>query len=78
MWVEDITTYRDLDPNNRNIRCGAYNFVCGKDVLFAASIEVVYQMRCTLFHGELVPTKDAVLCYEPAYRLVRRFLECVS
>jgi hypothetical protein len=77
-WIEDITTYVDQDPNNRNIRCGAYNFMCGRDVLFAASVEIVYQMRCTLFHGELVPTKDSVLCYEPAYRLVRRFLECVS
>jgi hypothetical protein len=77
-WVENLTSYKDLDPNTREIKCGAFGFWCGKDALFAGALEVLYQMRCTLFHGELVPTKGAVLCYEPAYRLVRRFLECVS
>jgi hypothetical protein len=46
-------------------------------VLFAGMVEVLYEMRCTLFHGELAPTKEAVVCYEPAFRLVRRFLDCV-
>jgi hypothetical protein len=77
-WVENLTTYKDPDVNNREIKCGAFSFLCGKDALFAGVVEVLYQMRNTLFHGELVPTRGAVLCYEPAYRLVRRFLESVS
>jgi hypothetical protein len=77
-WIENLTTHRDHDPNTREIKCGAYPFFGGKDALFAGIVEVLYQMRNTLFHGELVPTKDAIACYEPAYRLVRRFLECVS
>jgi hypothetical protein len=77
-WIEDLTTYRDLDPNTREIKCGAFSFLCGKDALFAGVVEIIYQMRCTLFHGELIPAQGAVLCYEPAYRLVRRFLECVA
>lgn len=77
-WIENLTTYKDGDLNTREIKCGAFSFNCGKDALFAGIMEVLYQMRCILFHGELVPTKDAVLCYEPAYRLVRRFLECVT
>lgn len=78
VWIGDLTTYQDLDPNAREIRCGAYAFKCGKDALFAGVVEIVYQMRCTLFHGELIPTKDATSCYEPAFRIVRRFLECVT
>ena len=77
-WIENLTTYKDLDPNTREIRCGGFSFWCGKDALFAGVVEIVYQMRCTLFHGELVPTKGAILCYEPAYKLVKRFLECVT
>lgn len=77
LWICDLTTYQDEDPNSREIRCGAYSFRCGKEALFAGVVEAIYQMRCTLFHGELVPTKDAVACYEPAFRIVRRFIECV-
>lgn len=60
------------------ISCGSYNFFCEREELFAAVIEVIYLMRCHLFHGELAPTKQATECYEPAYRIVRRFLDCVS
>ena len=77
-FIFDSTTHKDLDPNTREIKCGAYGFNCGKEALFAGVVETVYQMRCTLFHGELIPTKDAVSCYEPAFRIVRRFLECVT
>lgn len=77
-WIENLAVYQDLDPNTREIKCGAYPFSCGRDSLFAGVVEVLYQMRNTLFHGELVPTKDAIACYEPAFRLVRRFLECVA
>src|ERR1039458_3582788 len=78
VWICDLSTHQDLDPNTREIKCGAYGFKCGKEALFAGVLEILYQMRCTLFHGELVPTKDAVTCYEPAFRIVRRFLECVG
>jgi hypothetical protein len=78
LWICDLATHQDLDPNTRQIKCGAYSFPCGRDALFAGVVEIVYQMRCTLFHGELVPTKDAVACYEPAFRIVRRFLEIVA
>ena len=77
-WVCNLETYQDSSPTAHEIKCGAYVFQCGKEALFAGVVEAIYQMRCTLFHGELAPTKDAVVCYEPAYRLVRRFLECVS
>ena len=60
------------------IKCGSYSFYCSRENLFAAVVEVVYLMRCHLFHGELSPTRQASECYEPAYRIVRRFLGCLS
>jgi hypothetical protein len=71
----DLTTYSEAFSTS--LQCGAYNFKCGSDFLFAGVTETIYEMRCTLFHGELAPTKDAVFCYEPAFRIVRRFLDCV-
>lgn len=75
-WFCDLTSYSDPEPGSLALQCGAYQFRCGKDVLFAGVVEVLYEMRCTLFHGELAPTKEAVVCYEPAFRIVRRFLDC--
>jgi hypothetical protein len=75
-WVCDITLY-DEGLGSPPLQCGAYEFRCGRDILFSAVVEVLYEMRCILFHGELVPSKEAVACYEPAFRLVRRFLDCV-
>jgi len=74
-WVCDLISHQE--PDVPKIVCGAYTFHCGRDALFAGIVEILYQMRCTLFHGELAPTKEAVICYEPAFRLVRRFLDCV-
>lgn len=67
-----------LEGQSQPIQCGAYEFRCERDSLYAGIVEALYLMRCTLFHGELVPTKEAIACYEPAYRLLRRFLECAA
>lgn len=72
-WVISNLLNCDQTP----ISCGAYQFTCTADDLFAGFIEVIYLMRCTLFHGELVPCREAVSCYEPAYHLVRRFLQSI-
>ncbi len=74
--------YGDLTnrPGNgvRQIAVGAVNMNCSPEDLFSGVIENVYQMRCALFHGELVPTREATACYEPAYRVVRRFLASIN
>jgi hypothetical protein len=72
-WIANL-----LGGAQAPIACGAFTFCCGREPLFAGVVEALYLMRCTLFHGELAPTQHAVKCYEPAYRLVRRFLDCVA
>ena len=74
--VADITSRRENGWKTFDI--GAVQFECPPDDLYAAIVEVVYQMRCTLFHGELVPTKEATACYEPAYKIVRRMLTSIT
>jgi hypothetical protein len=71
--------YRDLTLGDaEEILCGTHKFLCGPDFLFSGVIEVIYLLRCALFHGELVPTREASECYEPAYRIVRRFLNSIT
>lgn len=82
-----LSLYRRLNPrliadltNNGGspIRCGAYDLHCSCEDLFAGLCEIIYSLRCCLFHGELVPDREAIACYEPAYRIVRRFLASIS
>ncbi|MDA1096883.1 MAG: hypothetical protein O3B84_06480 [Chloroflexi bacterium] len=74
--VADVTNRKE--PGWKPIRVGAVDIECPPPDLFAAVVEVVYLMRCALFHGELIPTKDAGACYEPAYRIVRRCIGSIS
>ena len=59
------------------IQIGPYQFKDDINGLSGAIIEILYDMRCLLFHGEVVPKKDCNLVYEPAYRIVKVFLEAV-
>jgi len=75
---KEIVDLLDAARSSTSIKCGSYTFYCSREELFAAVIEAVYLMRCHLFHGELSPTRQASECYEPAYRIVRRFINFVS
>lgn len=66
-----------MDFGGGEIECDAYIFRCSSEELFAGTVEILYAMRCMLFHGELVPSRDAKLCYEPAYRILKHFLSLV-
>jgi hypothetical protein len=72
--LADLLANRGSAP----VKCGSYSFYGTREELFAAVVEVIYLMRCHLFHGELSPTRQASDCYEPAYRIIRRFINCVS
>lgn len=82
-----ITSYKGIipfktiswlaNPEEDYIEIGAYKFKNDAEGLTAAIIENIYQMRSLLFHGELVPKKGYNMVYEPAYRIVKVFLEAV-
>jgi len=82
-----MALYRNVNPRvilnllvgeKTPILCGAYQFRCLAEELFAGMVEVVYLMRCSLFHGELVPCREATSCYEPAYNFVRAMLRAID
>ena len=52
-------------------------FQCNPEDLLFGLVEIIYAMRNALLHGEVEPDKQILACYEPAYRIVMQFLDCV-
>lgn len=46
-------------------------FINNTDLISKAVIELLYNLRCILFHGELPPSRDNLSIYEHAYILLR-------
>jgi hypothetical protein len=60
------------------LQIGTMEFRCTGDELLAGLVETIYAMRNALLHGEVDPDPRVLSCYEPAYRIVMRFLGCVQ
>ncbi|SDB55883.1 hypothetical protein SAMN05660653_02809 [Desulfonatronum thiosulfatophilum] len=61
----------------RPIVVGDMEFRCTSEELFFGLVEVIYALRNSLLHGELQPDEKTFRTYEPAYRIVMRFLESI-
>lgn len=59
------------------LQIGAMEFPCSSEDLLSGLIETIYAMRNALLHGEVDPDPKVLACYEPAYRIVMKFLGCV-
>jgi hypothetical protein len=66
-----------LSGPDDKITAGDIEFHCTDQQLFSALVEIIYGMRNALLHGELQPHELAFAAYEPAYRIVMRFLDCL-
>lgn len=60
------------------VDCGGVNFINDYPLLAQAIIEILYRMRCILFHGEIQPNKDNLSVYEPAYYMLRLLLKSLK
>ena len=60
------------------IMIGSIPFNCTAEHLFFGLIEVIYAMRNALLHGELQPDSQMLACYDPAYRIIMHFLNCLK
>ena len=78
--------FRDCDPRpmtdlvggiSAPIAIGDAQFRCTSNELFSGLVEIIYAMRNALLHGEIQPSPDVLELYEPAYRILMRFLDCV-
>ena len=67
-----------LRGGTSRLQVGAMEFQCSPEELLSGLIETIYAMRNALLHGEVDPDPKVLACYEPAYRIVMKFLAAVS
>jgi hypothetical protein len=65
------------DPSDA-IKIGSYNFRNDPELIAKAIITVIYNLRNSLFHGQLVPDRNTQLVYEPAYHMLRMLVMSLS
>lgn len=56
----------------------SYRFVRDPAAIFAGLVDILYNMRNLLFHGQLVPDPQANSTYEPAYHLLRHLTRTIA
>jgi hypothetical protein len=78
--------YQELNPykpinllitNNgeRFIQVGSYKFINDELMIAKGLIEILYLLRCSLFHGELVPNDQAMNVYKYGFEILRMLVE---
>ena len=65
-------------PENDCIEIEDFRFVNDQNLIARALIEILYQLRNTLFHGEITPTQQIQKVYEPAYLILKRIILLVA
>lgn len=61
-----------------SIKIGNYHFVNNSELIAKAIITIIYSLRNSLFHGQLVPDRNTQLVYEPAYHILRMLVMSLS
>ena len=74
--TEENLIYSGQGTNYINI--AGIHFVNDTEKIAKALIEIIYSLRCLLFHGELVPREEYNKIYESAYYILRVFLEAIA
>ena len=63
-----------LDSNDTPTEIGPYKFTSDKRLIARGLIEILYQLRNTLFHGEITPDSEVQIVYQPAYLVLKRII----
>jgi sporulation protein YlmC with PRC-barrel domain len=64
--------------DNFNLRRDTSNTTCYAHLIVKALIEILYQLRNVVFHGELVPNRDAQKVYAAAFHVLKIILEKIK
>lgn len=56
---------------------GSYEFTDDTGMLCKGIIEILYQLRNSLFHGAIIPDKDTNKVYEPAYHMLKILIQAL-
>lgn len=67
----------DAEKEDQFYLMGRFKFIREKEYVAQGLIEILYNMRNSLFHGELIPDKDVNRVYGAAYKLLRELIEAL-
>jgi len=80
--TESIIEFNTSDKPKNYYKCDNFNLKrdltstsCYAHLIVKALIEILYQLRNVVFHGELVPNRDAQKVYAPAFHILKTILE---
>jgi len=68
------TCFLTTDESNY-IKIGSYKFINDTELLFKGLVEILYNLRNVLFHGQIIPDKNTNQVYEPAYKILKMLLQ---
>lgn len=73
----NLLTGFDTTDSRQYYSMGQYKFIKEKEYIAQGLIEIIYNMRNSLFHGELIPDKDTNKIYGAAYKILRELIEAL-
>ena len=77
--LEDSSPIHNLlAPDPYPTEIGLFKFIGDKKLIARALIEILYQLRNSLFHGELTPTPEIQKAYEPVYLILKWIILLVA
>lgn len=80
---EEINPYKPCNLIQRNlsdgyIEIGDYKFINDINSIVKGIIEILYLIRCSLFHGEVVPNEQASRVYKYSYEILSMLLQRIK
>ena len=72
---DDYQNLLKLQNQKNKIKLGTIYIIDDVDVLYKGTIELVYQVRCLLFHGELEPTDENHQVVKYCYLVVNSMMK---
>ena len=74
-FLEESTPIHNLlDYGSDPLEVGPYNFINETNLIGRAIIEILYQLRNALFHGDITPDLESQRVYQPAYLILKSLI----
>ena len=74
-FLEESTPIHNLlDYDSDPLEVGRYNFINNTNLIARAIIEILYQLRNALFHGDITPDLESQRVYQPAYLILKSLI----
>ncbi len=74
---KNLLTGFDANDPTKYYEIGKFKFIKDREYIAKGLIEIIYNMRNSLFHGELIPNKEANKIYGAAYKILRELIEAL-